>query len=114
MTETDNLVKRLPTEMGGLEGGRIQLVEHEYLPWEKRCHAPANVLDRHKIINTEEKRRGIAALGAELVEKLTYYEHWIVAFANILFEKQGLQEIEWVISGIIAADKPVDRGFLQV
>jgi hypothetical protein len=26
----------------------------------------------------------------------------------------GLQEIEWVISGIIAADKPVDRGFLQV
>jgi hypothetical protein len=28
--------------------------------------------------------------------------------------KKGLQEIEWVISGIIAADKPVDRGFLQV
>ena len=48
MTETDNLVKRLPTEMGGLEGGRIQLVEHEY------------------------------------------YEHWIVAFANILFQKQIL------------------------
>jgi Nitrile hydratase beta subunit len=90
MTETDDLVKRLPTEMGGLEGGRVQLVEHEYLPWEKRCHALANVLDMHKIINTEEKRRGIAALGAELVEKLTYYEHWIVAFANILFEKQIL------------------------
>jgi len=48
MTETDNLVKRLPTEMGGLEGGRIQLVEHEY------------------------------------------YEHWIVAFASILFQKQIL------------------------
>jgi hypothetical protein len=28
--------------------------------------------------------------------------------------KLGLQEIEWVISGIIAADKLVDRGFLQV
>jgi hypothetical protein len=27
---------------------------------------------------------------------------------------KGLQEIEWVISGIIAADKLVDRGFLQV
>jgi len=26
----------------------------------------------------------------------------------------GLQEIEWVNSGIIAADKLVDRGFLQV
>ena len=25
-----------------------------------------------------------------MVEKLTYYEHWIVAFANILFQKQIL------------------------
>jgi hypothetical protein len=29
-------------------------------------------------------------------------------------QEEGLQEIEWVISGIIAADKLVDRGFLQV
>jgi hypothetical protein len=88
MTHTENLVKRLPTEMGGLDGGPVQRVEHEYLPWEKRCHALANVLDIHKIINTEEKRRGISALGEELVEKLTYYEHWIVAFANILMQKE--------------------------
>jgi len=26
----------------------------------------------------------------------------------------GLQEIEWVIQGIIVADKLVDKGFLQV
>jgi Nitrile hydratase beta subunit len=90
MTATENLVKRLPTEMGGLEGGPIHRVEHEYLPWEKRCHALANVLDIHKIVNTEEKRRGIAALGAEMVEKLTYYERWIVAFADILLQKQIL------------------------
>jgi len=88
MTQTENLVKRLPTEMGGLDAGPIQRVEHEYLPWEKRCHALANVLDRHKIISTEEKRCGVEALGAELVEKLTYYEHWIVAFANILLRKE--------------------------
>jgi len=47
----------------------------------------ADVLDFHKIINTEEKRRGVEALGAEMVGKLTYYERWIVAFANILFQK---------------------------
>jgi hypothetical protein len=35
----------------------------------------------------EEECRGVEALGAELVAKLTYYERWIVAFANILFEK---------------------------
>jgi hypothetical protein len=97
MTQTESLVKRLPTEMGGLEGGHFQYVEHDYLPWEKRCHALANVLDIHKIINTEEKRRGIEALGSEMVEKLSYYEHWIVAFANILFQKQILTPGELAI-----------------
>ncbi len=90
MSDTENLLKRLPTEMGGLDGGPIQRVEHEYAAWEKRCHALANVLDTHKIISTEEKRRGVEALGSEMVEKQTYYEHWIVAFANILFQKEIL------------------------
>ena len=87
MTQTENLIKQLPTELGGLDAGPVQRVEHEYAPWEKRCHALANILDIHKIVNTEEKRRGIEALGAELVGKLTYYERWVVAFANILFQK---------------------------
>ena len=63
---------------------RIQQTDHELEPWEKRCHALADV---NKIINTEEKRRGVESLGAEMVGKLTYYERWIVAFANILFQK---------------------------
>ena len=73
MTQTDELVRRLPTEMGGLDAGPIQRVEHEYAPWEKRCHALANVLDIHKIISTEEKRRGVEGLGSEMAAKLTYY-----------------------------------------
>ena len=87
MTDKRELLTRLPTELGGLQAGPIERVEHELAPWEKRCHALADVLDFHKIINTEEKRRGVEALGAELVSKLTYYERWITAFANILFEK---------------------------
>jgi len=90
MTATDQLLRRLPTEMGGLEAGKVERVEHEYLPWEKRCHALANILDMHKIISTEEKRRGVESLGAEMVGKLTYYERWIAAFANLLFQKQIL------------------------
>jgi len=81
---------RLPTELGGLPAGPVERIEHELEPWEKRCHGLADVLDFHKIINTEEKRRGVEALGAELVGKLSYYERWIVAFANILFEKSIL------------------------
>jgi hypothetical protein len=87
MSNTETLVKRLPNDIGGLPADRIERVEHELLPWEKRCHALADVLDFHKIINTEEKRRGVESLGSEMVGKLTYYERWIAAFSNILFQK---------------------------
>ncbi|MCC8947439.1 nitrile hydratase subunit beta [Bradyrhizobium sp. Arg62] len=87
MTDKGELLTRLPTELGGLQAGPIERVEHQLEPWEKRCHALADVLDFHKIINTEEKRRGVEALGAELVGKLSYYERGITAFANICFEK---------------------------
>jgi hypothetical protein len=87
MTQTADLIQQLPTELGGLEAGPVVRVEHVLEPWEKRCHALADVLDFHKIINTEEKRRGIEALGSEIINKLTYYERWAVTFANILLQK---------------------------
>jgi hypothetical protein len=94
MTNTENLVRRLPNDIGGLPAESIKLVDHELDPWEKRCHALADVLDFHKIINTEEKRCGVEALGSEMVGKLSYYERWIVAFADILFRKQILAPAE--------------------
>lgn len=94
MSDSEALLKRLPNDIGGLPAGRIERLDHELLPWEKRCHALADVLDFHKIINTEEKRRGVEALGAEMIGKLTYYERWIAAFANILFEKRILTPSE--------------------
>ena len=87
MSQSEELLKRLPTDLGGLPADRIDRVEHDLEPWEKRCHALADVLDFHKIINTEEKRCGVEALGAEMIGKLSYYERWIAAFANILFQK---------------------------
>jgi hypothetical protein len=90
MTQSEELVRRLPNDIGGLPAGSVDRLEHELQPWEKRCHALADVLDFHKIISTEAKRRGVESLGAEMVARLTYYERWIVAFANILFQKQIL------------------------
>jgi hypothetical protein len=94
MTETKHLLNRLPNDIGGLSADAIQRTDHELEPWEKRCHALADVLDFHKIVNTEEKRRGVEALGAEMVGKLSYYERWIAAFANILFQKGILMPSE--------------------
>lgn len=94
MTDTEHLVTRLPNDIGGVASGAIQRTDHELEPWEKRCHALADVLDFQKIINTEEKRCGVEALGAEIVGKLSYYERWIVAFANILLRKRILTPSE--------------------
>ena len=87
MSQAEDLMRRLPNDIGGLPAEPFRRVDHELLPWEKRCHALADVLDFHKIINTEEKRRGVEALGAEMIGKLSYYELWIAVFANILFQK---------------------------
>jgi hypothetical protein len=90
MSGSEELVKRLPNDIGGLPGPPIVPMDHPLQPWEKRCHALADVLDYHKIINTEEKRCGVEALGKEMITHLSYYERWIVAFANILFRKNIL------------------------
>ena len=87
MTNAEMLLKRLPNDIGGQPAPPFQRVDHTLEPWEKRAHALADVLDFHKIINTEEKRRGVEALGTELVNGLSYYERWLAAFANILFQK---------------------------
>jgi len=108
MPDTYQYVKRLPNDIGGLQADAIQRTDHVLLPWEKRCHALADVLDFHKIINTEEKRRGVEALGAELVGKLSYYERWIVAFANILFEKRILSPTELALKMDEVAARPWD------
>jgi len=87
MSQTEHLLKTLPNDIGGLPADRIERIDHVLEPWEKRCYALADVLDFHKILSTEEKRRGVESLGAEMIGQLTYYERWIVAFANILFQK---------------------------
>ena len=84
---TEDFVSRLPNDIGGFEAGSVMRVEHQLEPWEKRCHALADVLDFKKLINTEEKRKGVEALGETLIGKLPYYERWIVAFSNISFTK---------------------------
>ena len=87
MINSEDLLRRLPNDIGGLPAPKVDRIEHALEPWEKRCHALADVLDYHKIINTEEKRRGVEALGSDIIGKLSYYERWIAAFGVILFQK---------------------------
>src|SRR5262245_57934621 len=90
MPGTEELVKHLPNDIGGQDSGPVARTEHGLVSWEKRCLALLDILDVHKIVNTEEKRRGIEELGLEMIGKLSYYERWIVAAANVLLQKQIL------------------------
>jgi hypothetical protein len=47
-------LKQLPNDIGGVPAEPIQRIEYEIEPWEKRCHALADVIDFYKIINTEK------------------------------------------------------------
>jgi hypothetical protein len=87
MISLEDFMHRLPNDVGGQPSPAFARVEHAFAPWEKRCHALADVLDYHKLISTEEKRRGVEALGAEMVNRLNYYERWATAFAILLFQK---------------------------
>jgi hypothetical protein len=85
---SENLVKRLPNDIAGTVcSDKINIVERSLYPWEKRCHALLDVLDYHKIVNTEEKRRGTESIGTEMAAKLSYYEKWIVSASNVLLQK---------------------------
>lgn len=86
---TENLVKHLPNDIGGTgcSDDKVHIFERDLYPWEKRCHALLDVLDYHKIVNTEEKRRGTENIGSEMVGKLSYYEKWIVSASNVLLQK---------------------------
>ena len=95
MSQTEQLVNRLPNDIGGLDAERIQQTDHPLEPWEKRCHALADVLDYHKLISTEEKRRGVESLGAKMVGELTYYERWIVAFGISSSRSRSLPPTNW-------------------
>jgi hypothetical protein len=95
MNASEELLKRLPNDIGGVTGQPIKRIDHVLEPWEKRCHALADVLDFHKIVNTEEKRRGVESLGSEIIGRLSYYERWVVVFTNVLFQKGILSTEEF-------------------
>ena len=86
---TEKLVQHLPNDIGGTgcSTDKVTIFERDLYPWEKRCHALLDVLDYHKIVNTEEKRRGTENLGSEMAAKLSYYEKWIVSASNVLLQK---------------------------
>jgi hypothetical protein len=76
-------------DLGGRPAGPIDRTERELEPWEKRVDALFQLLSApgRGIIRSDELRRSIEGLGIEEYDRLTYYERWMTAIANLLLEK---------------------------
>lgn len=78
---------RGPHDMGGLPAGPIDRNEHVKEAWEKRVDALARLLSEKKLRKVDEARRAIEALPPDAYERMTYYERWMAATAQLLLER---------------------------
>ncbi len=76
-------------DLGGLSAGAIDRTERVLEPWEKRVDAIVQLLSapQRAIIGVDELRRAIEGLGSDEYDRLTYYERWMTAVAQLLLEK---------------------------
>ena len=80
-------------DMGGLEAGPIDRVDHDHAPWEKKVDALLRLLVAKKVMTLDELRRGIEEIGPDAYDKLSYFERWMTSIGNVLLEK-GLLTVE--------------------
>jgi hypothetical protein len=76
-------------DLGGRPAGPIDRTERDPEPWEKRVDAILRLLTDpgRRVIGLDEHRRAVEGLGSAEYDRLSYYERWITAIANLLLEK---------------------------
>jgi Nitrile hydratase beta subunit len=77
---------KLPSDMGGEEGGAIDIADHGMKFWEKQANALRNTLTRGKVLRLDELRRAAEDLGSRYYE-LEYFQRTTEALRNVLLEK---------------------------
>jgi hypothetical protein len=80
-------------DLGGTPAGPIEKEQHELQLWEKRVEALLLLMKRRQIQSSDENRRALESLGAEVYHALTYSERRILALSNNLIAK-GVFSIE--------------------
>ncbi|MEP3276678.1 MAG: hypothetical protein ABJN26_27430 [Stappiaceae bacterium] len=86
MVENDMTEFRGVHDLGGLLNEPFSPDEHDYEPWEKRVHAVRELLATKDLLRVDELRRAVEGLGEEKYKRLTYYEQWIRAIAQVMLE----------------------------
>lgn len=77
-----------PHDVGGQDGGPIDLSEHDTAHWEWQIDAMIRLaLKKGLISDFAELRDGIEQLTAEDYETCTYYERWAKSLAHTLVSR---------------------------
>ena len=83
-------------DLGGLDGGPIDTEVTQAKPWEKLSVALGNALGQKgkRLICTDETRRTREEMGAELYNRLGYFEKGIESLRRLLIEKGVIDQRE--------------------
>ena len=82
-----------PHDVGGQQGGPVDLSEHDTAHWEWQIDAMVRLaLTKGLISDFAELRDGIEQLTQEDYESASYYERWAKALANTLVSRGVVTE----------------------
>jgi len=85
--------KRLPSDIGGNAAGPIDTIDHGMKFWERQANGLRSVLQRNKVLKTDELRRAAEDLGPRY-SQLQYFEITTSALRTVLIEKGLITEQE--------------------
>lgn len=84
-----------PHDLGGQEGGPIDLAEHDTAHWEWQIDAMVRLaLKKGLISDFAELRDGIEQLTPEDYERFSYYERWAKSLAYALVARGVIGEAQ--------------------
>ncbi len=87
------MIERSHHDMGGLPGGKVDLIEHDYAEWERRVDAMSMLMGAQGI-TVDERRKNIEMLPPEAYDRMSYYERWVVSLAQALIQRGILTTAE--------------------
>jgi nitrile hydratase subunit beta len=94
-------------DLGGTPAGPVSREEHELMLWEKRVEALLILMRRKNVLTTDENRRALESLGAEVYHSCTYAQRRILALANNLVAK-GVFTIEELAARLAEIERRED------
>src|SRR3954471_13904102 len=89
----ENQPNKGPHDIGGDEAGAVDAVDHGMKFWERQANGLRSVLQRNKVLRTDELRRAAEDLGPRY-SQLQYFEITTSALRTVLLEKGLITEQE--------------------